>query len=269
MIHILLFLAAVVAGAMNTLAGGGGLVTFPVLMAVVSPVCADATSGFALLPAYVTSTWKSRRELIPLRHWLWLLLGPALLGGLLGALLLVWSGSRAFVDRVPWLLLLATLLILLRSFQIRSAGFRQPPAGKAQRIPPLPAPPLWAAAGALMLLVGVYGGYFGAGIGILAIGALDLMGLRDIHFNVALKNALAAGLRGLAVGVLVGEGKVDWGYGLPMAAGAILGGYLGAALVRWMNRAAVRAVVITIGFAVAAFYFWRVYGAAVLDTTGG
>jgi uncharacterized membrane protein YfcA len=75
---------------MNTLAGGGGLVIFPVLLAVVSPVCADATSGFALLPAYVTSTWKSRRELVPLRHRLWLPLGPILLG----ALLLGWSECR-------------------------------------------------------------------------------------------------------------------------------------------------------------------------------
>jgi uncharacterized membrane protein YfcA len=247
----------------------GELVTFPVLRAVVSPVCADATGGFALLPAYVTSTSKSRRELVPLRHWLWLRLGPSLLGGLLGALLLGWSSSRAFVDLVPWLLLLATLLILLRSFLIRSAGFPQPPAGKGEPIPPLPAPALWAAAVGLMFLVGVYGGYFGAGIGTLAIGTLDLMGLRDIHFNVALKNALAAGLRVLAVGVLIAEGKVDWGSGLPMAAGAILGGYLGAAVVRWMNRTAVRVVVITIGFGVAAFYFWRVYGAAVLDRIGG
>jgi uncharacterized membrane protein YfcA len=254
-IYAWLFVAAIVAGAMNTVAGGGGLLTFPLLMTVVSPVCADATSGFALLPAYFTSTWKSRREVAPVRRWLWLLLGPSLLGGLLGALLLSWTGDRAFVDLVPWLILLATVLILLRPFLARPADPCQPPPGTDQPVPLLPAPALLPAAVVLMFLVGVYGGYFGAGIGILVIGALGLMGLHDIHRIVTLKNALSAGLRGVAVTMLLVEGKVDLGYGLLMAAGALLGGYLGAEVVRWMNRTVVRGIVITIGFGVAAYYF--------------
>ena len=104
--HALFFIAAVVAGAINALAGGGGLITFPLLALVVPPVTADATSALALLPAYPAAVWRTRGELseVP-RRWLWLLLVPSVLGGLVGALLLVWTGNRNFVFLVPWLVL--------------------------------------------------------------------------------------------------------------------------------------------------------------------
>src|SRR5881409_521538 len=110
--QIVLFLVAVVATAINSIAGGGGLLTFPVLMTVLPPLTADATSAVALLPAYMTSTWAGRRHLVSVRHWFWLLLGPSLLGSLLGALLLNWSGNRSFTALIPWLVLTATLLAL-------------------------------------------------------------------------------------------------------------------------------------------------------------
>jgi len=119
--YVLFFLASIAAGVINALAGGGGLITFPLLMLVVSPVTADATSAVALLPAYPTAVWRTRRELaraLPPR-WLWLFLIPSLLGGLLGALLLKWTGNRSFVVLVPWLVLLATLVILLRPILVR------------------------------------------------------------------------------------------------------------------------------------------------------
>src|SRR5438034_7131337 len=110
--QIVLFLVAIVATAINSIAGGGGLLTFPILMTVLPPVTADTTSAVALLPAYMTSTWAGRKHLAPVRHWFWLLLGPSLLGSLLGALLLNWSGNRSFTDLMPWLILTATLLTL-------------------------------------------------------------------------------------------------------------------------------------------------------------
>ena len=111
---ILLFLAAVVAGAINTLAGGGGLLTLPLLTLVVSPVAADATSALALLPAYPTAVWRTRSELAEVgRRWLWLLLPTSVLGGLAGALMLVWTNDRDFAFLVPWLVLGGTALFLL------------------------------------------------------------------------------------------------------------------------------------------------------------
>src|SRR5437762_2824014 len=110
--HILLFVVAVVATAINSVAGGGGLLTFPVLMTILPPVTADATSAVALLPAYMTSTWAGRKYLAPVRHWFWRLLLPSLLGSLLGALLLSWSGNRSFTAFIPWLILTASLLTL-------------------------------------------------------------------------------------------------------------------------------------------------------------
>ena len=257
--HVLLFLVAIVAGAVNAMAGGGGLLTFPVLMTVVTPVTADATSAVALLPAYVTSTWAGRKHLAPVRHWFWLLLGPSLLGGLLGALLLNLSVNRSFVELIPWLVLVATLLTL-RPLLSR----RQLSSGTAvHEAPPAPPISLQIAAGLLLFVVAIYGGYFGAGIGILVIGAFGLIGLTDIHSIVPLKNALSGSLRAVAVTVFIVEGNVDWEYGLVMAAGAFLGGYLGGRMVHLTNRTLVRIGIVFLGFAMAAYYFWKIYGAEI------
>src|SRR5438132_6008099 len=164
--QIVLFLVAIVATAINSIAGGGGLLTFPVLMTVLPPVTADATSAVALLPAYVTSTWAGRKHLAPVRRWFWLLLGPSLLGSLLGALLLNWSGNRSFMALIPWLILIATLLTL-RPLLTRRTKPERPSGAVVPETASAPSVALQAAAGVLLFLVAIYGGYFGAGIGIL------------------------------------------------------------------------------------------------------
>ena len=111
-----------------------------------------------------------------------------------------------------------------------------------------------------MFVVAIYGGYFGAGIGILMISALSLLRMGDVHRVVPFKNLLAGCLRGVAVVVLVIYGEIAWGYGIPMAVGGFIGGYLGGALTGRVNRTILRAVVITIGFGLAAYYFWTLYG---------
>jgi uncharacterized membrane protein YfcA len=180
-------------------------------MTVLPPVTADATSAVALLPAYMTSTWAGRKHLAPVRHWFWRLLLPSLLGSLLGALLLNWSGNRSFTALIPWLILIATLLTL-RPLLTRTAHSGQS-LSVATPIERTSAPSVSLQIGASLLLfvVSIYGGYFGAGIGILVIAAFDLIGLTDIHSVLPLKNALCGSLRAVAVTVFLIEGKVKLG----------------------------------------------------------
>src|SRR5437016_1593266 len=158
--QIVLCLVAIVATAINSIAGGGGLLTFPVLMTVLPPVTADATSAVALLPAYMTSTWTGRKHLPPVRNWFWLLLGPSLLGSLIGALLLNWSGNRSFTALIPWLILTATLLTL-RPLLIRTAHSAHSCGPVAPgEITAARSVSLQIVAGVLFFSVAIYGGYF-------------------------------------------------------------------------------------------------------------
>lgn len=167
--YLLFFIATVLAGAINALAGGGGLITFPLLMLAVTPVTADATSAVAVFFAYPTAVWRTRDQLADIlgRGWLWLLLVPSVLGGLIGAVLLSRTGNRNFIQLVPWLVLVATVFIVLRPTFVRrdESGSVHPDIRVA----------LWPVAIAGIFLVALYGGYFGAGIGILIIGALSFI----------------------------------------------------------------------------------------------
>jgi uncharacterized protein len=159
-------------------------------MLVTSPVTADATSAIALFPAYPAAVWRTRNLLSGVfgSGWLCLLLIPSVLGGLIGALLLSHTGNRNFVEFVPWLVLLATVIVALRPILVRRRD-----SGSVQ---PELAPTLWPVAVAGIFLVAVYGGYFGAGIGILMIGALTFISPGEIRHVVALKNLLNAWMRG-------------------------------------------------------------------------
>jgi uncharacterized membrane protein YfcA len=258
MSYLLFFLATVLAGTINALAGGGGLITFPLLMLVVTPVTADATSAIALFFAYPTAVWRTRDQLAGVLHrgWLWLLLIPSVIGGLIGAVLLSRMGNRNFIQLVPWLVLVATVIIVLRPILVRrdESGSVHPDIRLA----------LWPVAIAGIFLVGLYGGYFGSGIGILMIGALSFISRGDIRHVVALKNFLTLCMRGVAVLVLVLEGDVNWNYGVPMAIGGLVGGYLGGMISHRANPTLVRSLVIAISSAASVYYFWKLYGAVVV-----
>jgi len=144
---------------------------------------------------------------------------PSFLGGLIGALLLSHTGNRNFIEFVPWLVLLATIIIALRPVLVRrrEGGTLQPDLAQM----------LWPVAMAGIFVVALYGGYFGAGIGILMIGALTFISPGEIRHVVALKNFLNCWMRGVAAFVLVLDGNVDWNYGAPMAVGGLVGGYIG------------------------------------------
>jgi uncharacterized membrane protein YfcA len=202
--------------------------------------------------------WRTRGQLAGVlgRGWLWLLLIPSVLGGLIGAVLLSRTDNRNFIQLVPWLVLVATILIVLRPILVRrdESGSVHPDITVA----------LWPVAIAGIFLVALYGGYFGAGIGILMIGALSFISRGDIRHVVALKNFLTLCMRGAAILVLVLEGNVNWNYGVPMALGGLVGGYVGGMVSHRANRTVVRSIVIAIGFAASAYYFWKLYGPAVV-----
>jgi uncharacterized protein len=177
-----------------------------------------------------------------------------------GGLLLIWTGNQNFLFLVPWLVFGGTVLFVLEPRRSRHCGSAHQDRGLATA--------LWPLAAAVVFVVAIYGGYFGAGIGILMISALSLLRMGDVHRIVPFKNLLAGCLRGVAVVVLVIYGEIHWGYGVPMAVGGLIGGYLGGALTGRINRTVLRAVVVIIGFGLAAYYFWTLYGPLVLHIGG-
>jgi uncharacterized membrane protein YfcA len=251
--YFLLCLSAFVAGAMNSIAGGGTLLTFPALLGVVEPVIANATSTVALVPGSFAGAWGFRRELAEnwpvARRLFW----PSLFGGVVGSLLVTELDPAIFAFLVPWLILTAALLFLVQPLVARwtKQEHHTPPAGAAV-----------VAVFCFQFLVAVYGGYFGAGIGILMLSSLAFMGLGDIHRMNAVKTFLASVINGTSVVVFVARGKVVWGYALPMVVAAIAGGYLGAHYSRRMRPQYVRWAVIAIGFGLSAYYFWKQFAGA-------
>ena len=248
-----LCLSALAAGALNALAGGGTLLTFPTLLTVVAPVVANATSTVALVPGSLAGAWGYRREVRRTHRWMVVLLLPSLLGGVTGSLLVTRLPPRYFSMLVPWLVLLAALLFLAQPLVLRLIGGRhkEPPSGRTV-----------VGVVVFQFFVAVYGGYFGAGIGILMLSALGLMGLADIHEMNAVKSVLAAIINGVSVIIFVLEGQVDYWYAGQMALAAVVGGYLGARVARRMNPAFVRWIAIGIGFSVAAYLFYQRWGQA-------
>lgn len=252
MIWAALVISAFAAGAINSLAGGGTLLTFPALQALggLPALMANGTSTLALMPGSLAGGWGYRRELAgPLRDWLWLLLPVSLAGGALGSLLAVGLPAAAFAAVVPWLLLTATLLFLfqpaLAAWLKREEGHHLPTGG------------LRAAVLAFQLLVAVYGGYFGAGIGILMLASLGAMGIGDIHQMNAVKTLLAGAVNLTTAGIFIVAGQVHWGMALAMMAAAIAGGYAGARYGKALPKALVRWLVILIGFAMSGWYFLK------------
>jgi uncharacterized membrane protein YfcA len=244
----LLLAAAFFGGAVNAVAGGGTLLTFPSLLVVLNSVGANATSTLALLPGSLAGAWGYRlelRETMPMLRVLWL---PSLIGGTIGSLAVTRFPERVFENAVPWLLIAASTLLLLQRPIARWLGLHrhtQPLRGTI------------AAIAGFQLLVGIYGGYFGAGIGILMLSSLAFMGIPDIHRMNALKSILAALMNGATAVIFIAEGVVAWRYAVLMAIASILGGYFGARTARRLPVTTVRSIVIAIGFGVAAYTLYR------------
>jgi uncharacterized membrane protein YfcA len=247
---IALFIAAAAAGAINAVAGGGTLVTFPVLLLFgTAPVVANATNTLALVIGTAGSIYGYRRHFEVVKPWLWSFLPVSLLGGLLGAVLLTRTDEGVFGKLVPFLILFATLLFLAQGAFRRFAG-NQMEQGSGVRKGVM-------AAVLFQFGVAVYGGYFGAGIGILMLASLGFIGLTHIHEMNALKNILGSMINLVAALWFVSAGLIDWPRALIMTAGALGGYFLGAHYSQRISQRAVRIIITVIGLSLSAVMFYR------------
>jgi uncharacterized membrane protein YfcA len=240
---VVLACAAAAAGVVNAVAGGGSLISFPAAVAFgLPPLAANATNSVALTPGAVASAFGYRRELARDRAALRVLLLPAFVGGLGGSILLLVTPMAVFDTIVPGLVLFATALLLYQNLRGRRGE-----AGAADRRWILPRHV--GVTIALQFLVGVYGGYFGAGMGIMMLAILDRLGGEDIHGMNAVKSVLSAGINAVAAIAFMVAHAVDYTAAAIMAVGAIVGGLVGASLARRVKPVYVRWSVVAIGLA--------------------
>lgn len=246
-----LFVAGILAGAVNSIAGGGSLVTFPTLLWLgLGPLAANATNTLALVSGSAASFWKYRDTLTDARRLVVVMAAPSLAGGVLGAWLALRAGDATFARLVPWLILVATALFAAQGPVSRWVSGE---GGKGESAWRLPLPVL----AALQLVVATYGGFFGAGIGIVMLAAVGLVGVRDVHRANGLKNLAAVCINGVAAITFVHGGEVHWAAVFTIGVGAILGGYAGADVARRVGQVWVRRAVLAIGAVITAAMFAR------------
>jgi uncharacterized protein len=243
---VLLFIAAVAGGALNSVAGGGSFLSFPALLFTgIPPVQSNATNTVALWPGALASAIGYRNELAGEKPALVVeFVMISLLGGIAGAVLLLHTPQSTFMKMIPWLLLVATLIFTFGGKMTHALRVR----GYALSTPIVLL---------LQLITAVYGGFFGAGIGILMLAILSLIGMEHIHQMNGLKNILATCINGVAVIAFIWAGIVEWRQAGLMIVGGIIGGYGTARFVQRIDPRYVRAFVIAVGFAMAAYFFWK------------
>jgi len=262
MTFLLLFVAAFVGGALNSVAGGGSFIALPALMSAgVAPVAANATSTLALWPGSASSALAYRREVVTMRSWLTGLGLASLVGGLAGGWLLIRTSDERFLQLLPWLMLAAAVTFTFGgqvTARLRAMSARRSVTGAPSHpAPPHPRTivPPWLLG--FQFVIATYGGYFGGGMGIMMLAALAVAGLDDIHEMNGIKTTLAVLINGVALVAFVVSGVIAWKPGLIMVAGGILGGYGGAALARRLNPSRVRTFVVAIAWIMTAYFFYR------------
>jgi uncharacterized protein len=248
---VFLFFAAAIAGTLNAVAGGGTFISFPALLSTGVPaVQANATNTVALWPGLAASTGAYLKRLDVPRRLLIPLLVTSVIGGFAGSLLLLKTPQTVFLHLVPWLLLTGTLLFAfgnkLRAIAGRSARAEDWRNASWRAV---------AAATFVELLIGIYGGYFGAGIGFITLGMLAAIGMHDVHAMGAIRTLLAAVINAAAVLMFIVARAVFWPQCLVMIAGSMTGGWFGAHFAQKTDPAKMRRVVIAIGLAMTAYYF--------------
>lgn len=250
---LIIFAAAFIGGMMNSIAGGGTLVTFPVLLWLgLDPKMANATSTVALWPGLFGGLFGFRREMDDTRSLLVRLGITSVIGGGFGAWLLILTPSKTFAFLVPFLILFATALFILQAPITRRLGTKPHSENPRAR--------WWMGAIIFQFFSSMYGGYFGAGNGILMLAALGLLGLSDIHKANGIKNFLGICINFIAIISFSLARLVVWPDALLMAVGAVAGGYLGASTARRLGRVFVRRAVVIIGLTIGIVMLWRLRG---------
>jgi uncharacterized protein len=247
---VISFGAGLIAGVMNAVAAGGTLLTFPTLVWLgLNSITANATSTVAVWPGVMSGVVAYRRELRTIERRFLYLAVPSLIGGLGGAYLLRLTPSTVFDRLVPYLILFATLLFMAQETIQHKMKDAHPGARKSTG--------WFLGAIVFQLIVGIYGGYFGAGIGILMLAAFGILGMTDIHQMNGFKNLLGGAINLLAAIYFISEKMVYWPDVGVMALGTIVGGYVGAGTARKLGRTVIRRIVILIGFGMAVSLFLK------------
>jgi uncharacterized protein len=276
---VFLFFAAFAAGAVNAVAGGGSFISFPALLFTgVAPIVANATNTAAVWPGTVASTVAYRKEFTPeARRLLPSMIITGIIGGVLGAIILLHTPQATFMRLVPWLLLGATLLFAfsgpLTAFVRGRAGHQKDPPDGLDGISQIDGPGdpheeggsgekraarlLFVGGLFAELLISIYVGYFGAGVGILFLALLAVMGMENIHAMNGMKTLLVSVVNGVALVTFIWAHVILWPQAVLMLIGAVIGGYGGALVAQKMNPQHVRWAIVVIGFAMAAYFFVR------------
>ena len=244
---LLLFLAGLIGGVMNAVAGGGTFITFPALVFTgIPPVAANATATVAALPGYLAAAISFRRDIVRIeRHQLKRLTGWTIVGSAIGSVLLLVSSNAAFSVLVPFLLLAATVIFL------KGGAIRAFAAKHARDVTPFGL--------GTLLPVAIYGGYFNGGLGIILLALFALWGLTDLNQMNGLKCWLSFALSVISFAIFAVGGKVIWIPALIMGLGTIAGGLLGAPVSRRIPMAQLRLLIAAIGFGMTALFFWRLF----------
>ncbi len=254
--------ASLGAGIMNAMAGGGTILVFPTLLLLGQPaIVANATGTVGLVPGVLASLFGYRKEVETHRAWLKTLFLPSLVGGAIGSILLLRTPEKLFAHLAPLLILFATILFMLQGFLAKRRDARDARDAKAGDLAPIDPGNLprkrWLVALLAQLAISIYGGYFGAAIGILMLAVLGFLGLKDIHAMNGLKNFFTLGINGVAAAYFIYKGVVNWPAALLIILGSTLGGYAGARFARRIGREKARAAVVVIGLLVTAILAWQ------------
>lgn len=250
-LFLLVFTMGFIGSAVNAFAGGGAFLTFATLLSAgLPPIIANATSKIAFIPGSIAATWAYRHSLRSIKNIILSMLVIALIGGTIGGLMTLYIGNDNFQSLIPWLILGASLLAwrgpdVIERLQKNAHSYIN------KSIPIL--------GQILLVFTSLYGGFFGAGLGVLLIATLNFRGVTDIHAINALKNIMSVLINLAAVIMYIIWGVVDWHFALIQMSGAILGGYAGGFIGRSLNPNVVRMIVLYVGLVLSSIYFYK-YG---------